>query len=66
MSYRTFEEWKARGRVVNKGEKAMGHLNDGSALFGKEQTKKLSSKSTWRGLGDQPDSWYMGDPLDYN
>lgn len=41
MCYRTFEEWKARGRYVIKGEKAMGTLTDGTSIFGKEQTKKV-------------------------
>lgn len=44
MAYRTFEEWNARGRIVKKGEKAMGHLLDGTALFGKEQTKGKKSR----------------------
>lgn len=40
MSYRTLEEWNARGRQVIKGQKAMGRLNDNTPIFGKEQTKK--------------------------
>lgn len=44
MAYRTYAEWQARGRYVVAGEKAMGKLNDGTALFGKEQTKKVKKK----------------------
>lgn len=44
MAYRTFEEWNARGRIVKKGGKAMGHLLDGTALFGNEQTKGKKSR----------------------
>lgn len=45
MAYRTYAEWQARGRYVIAGEKAMGKLNDGTAIFGKEQTKKIKASS---------------------
>ncbi len=60
MSYRTYEEWEVRGRVVKQGEKAAGRLNDGTALFSKEQTIKRL-----RHPRQQPDCWYLGDGLDY-
>lgn len=63
MSYRTFEEWKARGRVVLKGEKAMGHLLDGTALFAKEQTTKAPKLKYNR---QEPDTWYLGEEYDYH
>ena len=44
MSYRSFQEWNARGRQIIKGEQCMGRLNDGTPLFGKEQTKKVEKK----------------------
>lgn len=44
MSYRSFQEWNARGRQIIKGEQCMGRLNDGTPLFGKEQTKKIEKK----------------------
>lgn len=62
MAYRTYDEWTARGRVVKQGEKAMGFLNDGTAIFGKEQTTK---RPKWTRQEDEPDSWYMGDEFDY-
>lgn len=66
MAYRTFNEWNARGRIIKKGEKAMGHLLDGTALFGKEQIKGKKSRDWWEtSLDDGPDSWYMGDEGDY-
>ncbi|UZZ64073.1 hypothetical protein A71_267 [Escherichia phage A7_1] len=63
MVYRTFEEWKKKGRVVVKGEEATGFLKDGTALFSKEQTKKTPTKSYTYGQGY--DSWYMGDEYEY-
>lgn len=63
MAYRTYEEWIARDRVVQQGEKAMGFLVDGTAIFGKEQTIKRA-KRTYKQEG--PDSWYMGDEFDYS
>lgn len=65
MAYRTFEEWSARGRVVQQGEKAMGFLLDGTAIFGKEQTIKRP-KRKYPQHDDEPDSWYLGDEGDYN
>lgn len=62
MAYRTFNEWKARGRAVQKGEKALGFLLDGTAIFGKEQTKKAPVKSADGEYDYGPDSWYEGDP----
>ena len=49
MSYRSFQEWNARGRQIIKGEQCMGRLNDGTPLFGKEQTKKVETKPKSRG-----------------
>lgn len=63
MTYRTYEEWAARGRFVQQGEKAMGFLNDGTAIFGKEQTKKRPKRVFPQ--DNDPDSWYMGDEYDY-
>lgn len=63
MAYRTYEEWIARDRVVQQGEKAMGFLVDGTAIFGKEQTIKRA-KRTYK--QEEPDSWYMGDEFDYS
>ncbi len=60
MSYRTYEEWEVRGRVVKQGEKAAGRLNDGTALFSKGQTTKRPRHPL-----SQPDSWYLGDGFDY-
>lgn len=40
MSYRSLAEWNARGRQILKGSQCMGRLNDGTPLFGKEQTQK--------------------------
>lgn len=57
MSYRTMNEWNARGRQVKKGEKSMGRLNDNTPLFGKEQTRKASSKTHNPFWGDSPHSW---------
>lgn len=51
MSYRSWDEWKARGRFIIKGEKSMGRLNDGTPLFGKEQTKKIP-KRNWNSFED--------------
>lgn len=45
MSYRTYDEWKNRGRQVQKGEKSVGSLNDGTKLFSKNQTKKIKQQS---------------------
>lgn len=64
MAYRTYDEWTARGRVVQQGEKAMGFLLDGTAIFGKEQTIKRP-KNTHQQYGG-PDSWYLGDEHDYH
>lgn len=66
MAYRTFNEWVARGRAVQKGEKAMGFLNDGTAIFGKEQTTKTPKGSPNVGCSPKGseygyDSWDMGD-----
>lgn len=67
MSYRTFEEWRARGRAVSAGEKAMGKLNDGTAIFGKEQTTKVDKPLKTNHLQfDKPDSWYLGEEYDYH
>lgn len=38
--YKTFEQWKEKGRVVKKGQKACGRLSDGTCIFSKDQTKK--------------------------
>lgn len=63
MVYRTFEGWKARGRAVLKGEKAVGHLTDGTALFGKKQTTKVPKLVD---RPQEPDTWYLGDEYDYH
>lgn len=63
MAYRTYGEWIARDRVVQQGEKAMGFLLDGTAIFGKEQTIKRPKR---RHQQDEPDSWYLGDEYDYH
>lgn len=51
MSYRSFQEWNARGRQIIKGEQCMGRLNDGTPLFGKEQTKKVEKPKSKSGSG---------------
>lgn len=67
MSYRTYEEWTNRSRVVKKGEKAAGYLTNGTAIFEKSQTTKVRPESLLRyGKLNTPDSWYMGDEYDYN
>ena len=63
MAYRTYDEWTARGRVVQQGEKAMGFLLDGTAIFAKEQTIKRPKR---RYLPDEPDPWCLGDDYDYH
>lgn len=41
MSYRTYSGWHSKGRHIRPGEKAMGWLlNNGGALFHKDQTEK--------------------------
>jgi hypothetical protein len=35
----TFKEWKARGYMVKRGEKATGRNQDGAATFTKKQVK---------------------------
>lgn len=57
MSYRSLEEWNARGRQVIKGQKAMGKLNDNTPLFGKEQTKKFSRIHTHNNHTKGWDGW---------
>lgn len=66
MSYRTLEEWNARGRQIIKGEKAMGRLNDNTPLFGKEQTKKAQPqiRNTSGYSGGQGANWDQSEDWD--
>lgn len=64
MTYRTYNDWFAKGRVVQEGQKAAGFLSDGIAVFSKDQTVKIP-----RGVNlkyPEPDSYYLGDEYDYN
>ena len=63
MVYRTYKDWVTKGRIVKKGEKAVGFLTSGDALFEKSQTVKIESQV--KHTQDTPDSWYMGDAYDY-
>ena len=40
---RTFDEWKALGRCVERGQKSTGRNRAGECTFTKQQTKPLST-----------------------
>jgi hypothetical protein len=41
--YKTFDQWRELGSVVNKGEKSHKRRDDGKALFSDEQVKYLGN-----------------------
>lgn len=66
MSYRTYKEWKKKGRQVKQGEKAVGRLNDGTSLFSKKQTKKIKNITKTRSSDDYYRNDYSGYDQDYD
>ena len=63
MTYRTYDEWLERGRQVKSGEVYSVKLRDGTALFHKEQTKKVKKGVV---VDRSRDSWDQVDQYDYN
>lgn len=47
MKFRTYRGWKKRGRHVVRGETA-DHWEDGKAMFGKNQTRKMTAYQHWQ------------------
>jgi hypothetical protein len=62
MSYRTYKQWKKKGRQVIQGETAVGRLTDGTCLFSKKQTKKIKNKI----LPTEQSDYYTGNPDDWD
>jgi hypothetical protein len=62
MSYRTYKQWKNKGRQVKSGEQAVGRLTDGTCLFSKKQTKKIKNKVRTQEQSD----YYSGNTQDWD
>ncbi len=62
MSYRTYNQWKKKGRQVKRGETAVGRLTDGTSLFAKKQTKKIKNLTRNKTHSD----YYTGNTQDWD
>lgn len=54
---KTFDEWKATGYQVKKGEKATGRNDEGKATFRRTQVKRRDDSRRYNGLVDAADGW---------
>lgn len=59
---RTYDEWKAMGYVVKKGEKSTARDKDGKCTFLLTQVKRRSVG--WRNTGDPGDEEFDQDDYD--
>lgn len=60
---KTFDEWKALGYHVQRGQKATSWTKDGKARFDREQVTK-SRPAFLENEYDQDDDYYFGSFLD--